>query len=73
MITIYSTEPPCPKCKVIEKKLNQVGIEYDIINDAEQIKRKGYGNRFMPLVEVDGKLMEFAEAVKWANEKGKSL
>lgn len=70
MITVYSTEPPCPKCRVLEKKLDEAGIKYDIVNDADEIKAKGYGNRYMPLLEVDGQIMEFADAVKWANGKG---
>lgn len=70
MITVYSTNPPCPKCRVLEKKLNDAGIKYDIVDDVEKIKAKGFGNRYMPLVEVDGQVMEFADAVKFANGKG---
>ncbi len=70
MITVYSTNPPCPKCRVLEKKLDVAGIEYNIVDDVEEIKAKGYGNRYMPLVEADGQIMEFADAVKWVNRKG---
>lgn len=70
MITVYSTNPPCPKCKVLEKKLDEAGIEYEIINDVEKIKAKGYGNCYMPLVEAEGRVMDFSDAVKWVNAKG---
>lgn len=70
MIIVYSTNPPCPKCRVLEKKLNDADIEYEFVDDIEKIKEKGYGNRYMPIVEVDGQVMEFADAVKFLNGKG---
>lgn len=70
MVTVYSTNPPCPKCRVLEKKFDELGIEYKVIDDVEKIKAKGYGDRYMPLVEAGGQILEFADAVKWANKEG---
>ncbi|MCX4355809.1 MAG: hypothetical protein OSJ43_06245 [Oscillospiraceae bacterium] len=71
MITVYSTNPPCPKCKVLKKKLDEAGIEYTVVDDVDKIIEKGYGNRYMPLVENDGQIMDFAASIKFVNEKGR--
>lgn len=71
MITVYSTNPPCPKCKVLKKKLDDAGIEYEVVDDVGKIIEKGYGNRYMPLVEADGQIMDFAASIKFVNEKGR--
>lgn len=65
MVILYSTH--CPKCRVLETKLNQKNIEYEECNDIEEMLKLGIQEA--PQLEVDGKLMTFSEAVKWANEK----
>ena len=65
MITLYSTY--CPKCKILEKKLNDAKIEYTICDNKELMIQKGFD--FMPVLEVDGQVMNFGEAVKWANNQ----
>ena len=62
-ITLYSTH--CPKCMVLEKKLQQKGISYEEINDVNVMTEKGYMS--VPMLEVDGVSMDFNEAVKWIN------
>lgn len=63
VITLYSTH--CPKCMVLEKKLQQKGISYEEINDVNVMTEKGYMS--VPMLEVDGVSMDFNEAVKWIN------
>ena len=65
MVTLYSTG--CPKCKVLTKKMKEKNIDYDEIEDVELIKNKGFMQ--VPILEVDGKVMDFGEAVKWINRK----
>lgn len=65
MITLYSTY--CPKCKILEKKLDNAKIEYTICDDKEFMIQKGFD--FMPVLEVDEKIMTYGEAVKWVNER----
>lgn len=62
-ITLYSTH--CPKCMVLEKKLQQNNISYEEINDVNVMTEKGYMS--VPMLEVDGVSMDFNEAVKWIN------
>lgn len=62
-ITLYSTH--CPKCMVLEKKLQQNNISYEEINDVNIMTEKGYMS--VPMLEVDSVSMDFNEAVKWIN------
>ena len=57
----------CPKCDVLEKKLNTKKIEYTMITDTGVMQQKGFDT--MPVLEIDGKTMPFAEAVKWVNSQ----
>lgn len=65
MVVMYSTH--CPKCNVLEQKLNQKNINYGIIDDVNIMIDKGFD--FLPILEVDGEIMEFNAAVKWINEQ----
>lgn len=64
-VIFYSTN--CPKCKVLKAKMNQKGIEYKEINDVDFILSKGI--KSAPAIEIDGKIMDFSESVKWVGSK----
>ena len=61
MIKIYSTG--CPKCKVLIKKLNEKNIEYEECNDTKIMKAKGI--QFLPVLEINGDLLDFKQATEW--------
>ena len=63
-MVLYSTH--CPKCKVLAKKLNDLGIDYVEENNIETMQL--FGITEVPMLEVDGKLLDFAEAVKLVNK-----
>ena len=65
--SIILYEHGCPKCKVLKMKLDQKGISYENISDIELMKAKGFQEA--PKLEVDGVVMNFAEAVKWIGEQ----
>lgn len=66
MIILYSTN--CPKCKVIETKLNQLGIQYNINTDLNIMKQKGLSSA--PYLELeDGTLLNFMEARNWMQQQ----
>lgn len=65
MPILYSTH--CPKCQVIEKKLNQKGIEYTEITDVKQMS--DIGLQSVPWLEVDGEMMNFNQAIQWINKQ----
>ena len=64
-IILYSTN--CPKCNVLEKKLQSKNIDFEICNDVDLMLSKGIQQA--PYLEVDDNLMDFTKAIKWVNEK----
>lgn len=64
-ITLYSTH--CPKCKVLEKKLSDKSLKYNEVTDVNTMAEKGFMQ--VPMLEVDGKIMNYTEAIKWVNEQ----
>lgn len=69
MITLYSTG--CPKCRVLEKKLEAEEIKYTKVEDENVMIEKGFMSA--PMLDVDGKVMNFKEAVDWLGEGGVGL
>ena len=63
MIVLYSTG--CPRCKVLTQKLNSKSIQYTVINDIDVMEKKGIET--VPVLEVDGQMMQFKEAADWVN------
>lgn len=62
-IVLYTTD--CPKCKVLESKLNGKRIEYDVCRDVSVMESMGV--KTVPMLEVDGKMMNCYEAVLYVN------
>jgi len=60
-ITLYSTK--CPICNVMSTKLKQKNIAYNEINDVDIMIAKGFTRA--PMLEVNGKIMNSAEAMKF--------
>lgn len=65
IIILYSTD--CPKCKILETKLNQKNIKYETIKDVNEMQDMGIVA--VPMLRVDGQLMNFVEANKWVNSE----
>jgi glutaredoxin len=61
MVTLFSTG--CPKCKVIEKKLQQKNIEHNVVMEAEEIQKLGFNSA--PVLKVDEKVYDFRDANRW--------
>ena len=64
-VVLYSTG--CPKCNVLKKKLFESNIEFTENNDKEEMLNRNFIN--VPILEVDGVVMEFKEAVEWIKER----
>ena len=60
-IVLYSTG--CPKCRILEKKLSEIGVSYDVVNDVDTLIAKGF--KSAPVLDVAGRFMTFPEAVEW--------
>lgn len=63
-VILYTTH--CPKCKVLEAKLKQRAIDFEIIDDEKVMIDKGFMSA--PMLEVDEKVMDFSAAINWIKE-----
>jgi len=62
-LTLYTTG--CPKCKVLEKKLQDKNIKYDEVTDTDIMIGKGFNEA--PILEKGDETLNFSEAIKWIN------
>lgn len=66
MVVVYSTG--CPKCQILKKKLEEKDIEFTECSDVQ--KMLGLGITTVPVMEIDGNLMDFKSSVEWVNNQG---
>ena len=64
-VTLYTTH--CPQCEVLKKKLDQKGVQYNIVEDQDAMIEKGFMSA--PILEVDGTALAFKQAVDWLSER----
>ena len=58
----------CPRCKILETKLKQKNILFQVESSEESQKMLfDEGFREMPILEVDGVKYTFGDAVNWVN------
>lgn len=62
-VVFYSTG--CPKCKILKKKLDSKGVEYEENHSVEEML--GEGLKSAPALKVDDKILLFKEAIEWVN------
>lgn len=63
MIILYTVN--CPKCRQLEKRLNERGIKYEICDNIDTMKSLGIMSA--PYLQVNGELMDFTKAWRWAS------
>lgn len=68
MITLYTTH--CPQCNVLEKKLVDAGIEFEVNDSVDELIARGF--QAAPQLEIaEEHYLNFPAAVKWINaQKG---
>lgn len=64
-VTLFTID--CPKCKILEKKLDVTGVGYAKCYDKDLMVEMGIDT--LPVLLVDGEKMQFKEAVDWVNER----
>ena len=69
MITLYSNHCPC--CEVLSKELHSVGIPFSTFTNTDQMLSMGFTH--LPMLEIDGQLLNYPDALKWIKERKKSL
>ena len=65
-IILYTID--CPKCKILEKKLNMNNIQYDVCKDTKLMKEKNIQK--LPMLSIDERLYSYKEAVDLINKGG---
>lgn len=62
MVKVYTTG--CPKCQILEMKLQSKNIEFEEVTDISVMEKLGID--MVPILEVEeDHLLSFGEAVKW--------
>ena len=65
-VIVYSTH--CPKCKVLEKKLELANIDFEIVDDLDIMREIGMHSA--PALQVnENTILNFKEALTWIKEK----
>lgn len=68
-IILYSAR--FPQYKILKRKLIEKGISFEESIEGEQSTSLNFTR--IPILEVDGKLMDFVTSVKWINEQGEKI
>lgn len=63
-IILHSTG--CPLCKRLKKELDAANIQYELNTDEEIINQLNL--EYLPVLEVNGKKLEFSDARNWIKE-----
>lgn len=63
--TLYTSH--CPQCEVLKNMLDKKRIPYRICEEREVMLTKGF--RSVPMLEVDGVVMNCQQAFQWVKEK----
>lgn len=65
-VTLYTTN--CPRCKVLEKKLQMAGVDFTISEDINKMLELGF--KAAPVLVIDGEEPYlFKEACDWADQQ----
>ena len=62
---LYSSH--CPRCQVLEKKLDKKNICYDVVDDMNEMRALGI--KSTPVLVIGNKMLPFMEAIQWVNEQ----
>ena len=65
-IVLYSTG--CPRCKILEKKLDEKKVIYTKVTDIDTMTEMGITK--VPMLSVNDVMYGYLDAVKFVNENG---
>lgn len=73
-IVVY-TSPSCGRCKYLKAKMQRKNVEYTEIDidSIDDVKRKQFEDLHLmelPIVEIDGKILNFTEANTVIDKEG---
>lgn len=64
IVILYTIE--CPDCIKLQNMLNDKNITYSKFSDIDSMRKMGFTS--YPILEVDGKLMNYSGAIEWIRE-----
>jgi len=66
MMKVYSTN--CPKCRILVKKLSDSNLEYEVIENPDEIylASEKYNIKEAPFAVIDDKVYNYVEALRMA-------
>ena len=60
-MTLYTSG--CPNCRLLKQKLDDKKLNYNIVDDVDKMVELGFTR--VPVLEVDGKYLDFNEALMY--------
>lgn len=63
-VKLYTTH--CPKCKILEERLNEKKIKFEIIDNVEELQKMNF--KTVPNLDIDGKIYNYLDAIKYLNK-----
>ena len=64
MIKMYGL-PTCSRCVVLKGKLRAKNIDFEYIDEPDVLIDMGFSS--VPMLEVEGEVMDFTKAISWVN------
>lgn len=64
-LTLFTTN--CPKCKILEKKMNDKKLIFKLETDVTELIDMGFTTA--PVLKIDNDYLDFGEAIKWVNKQ----
>lgn len=64
-VILYTID--CPKCKILERKLKEADIEYEVVKDVDTMTSLGISSA--PVLGVGESLLNFNEAIGWVRNR----
>lgn len=68
MVTLYSND--CPNCIALKADLDRAGLSYNVCSDIDTMI--GMGLNELPVLEVNGELLNRNEAITWIKKGTKA-
>lgn len=66
MVKLYTID--CPKCKILEEKLANAHINFEVCRDRATMMTMGLD--FLPALDIDGTILNFKESIDWVRKQG---
>ena len=63
-VKLYTTH--CPKCKILEERLNEKKVKYDVIDNIEELQKMNF--KSVPNLEIDGKIYNYLDSIRYLNK-----